>query len=237
MADERAEEVMRTWQRVRHAPALGRGGVHVWRVRVEDALDGPPASLSREECERAERLRGRARARFIATRAALRDRLASYLGRAPGSIAFRYGETGKPMLLEAAAASDVHFSVAHSGDVALIAVARGPAVGVDLERIRAVPRRARVAARVLAAASAAVLESLEEDVRDEAFIWAWTQREAYVKAIGGGVLRSADPLPLVWPPRPCARAGWSIFPLEAQPHHRACLVVEGGATPELLELD
>jgi 4'-phosphopantetheinyl transferase len=230
--DESTEEVMRSWHQVRGTPPLERGAVHVWRVRVEDATQVPP-SLSAEECERASRLRGRARARFIITRSALRARLAAYLDRPPESIAFRYGATGKPMLQ---GVGDVHFSVAHSGDVALVAVARAAPVGVDLERIRAVPRRRRVAARVLAPASAAALDALPPERQDEAFIWAWTQREAYVKAIGGGVLRSDDPLPLVWPPRPCMRAGWSIVPLYAQPGHRACLVVGGDAVPRLLDL-
>ena len=234
MADEKVDDVLRAWRRVPHAPALQHGGVHVWRVRLGAPLEDVPSSLSPEEFERASRLQGRARARFTATRAALRARLAGYLGRAPAAITFRYGETGKPLLLEA---EDVHFSVAHSGDVALIAIARGPALGVDLERVRTVPRRARVAARVLAPASAAMLRELPDAQQDDAFIWAWTQREAYVKAIGGGVLRSEDPLPLLWPPRRCIARGWSIFPLEAQARHRACLVVQGNAVPELLELD
>lgn len=233
MADEKGDEVMHAWRRVPHVPALQRGDVHVWRVRLATPLEHVPSCLSPEEWERANRLQGAARARFTATRAALRERLAHYLGRSPAGITFRYGETGKPMLMEA---QDIHFSVAHSGDVALIAVARGPALGVDLERIRTVPRRARVAARVLAPASAAMLLKLPDAQQDDAFIWAWTQREAYVKAIGGGVLRSADPLPLLWPPRRCIAHGWSIFPLEAQDHHRACLVVEGDGMPELLEL-
>ena len=233
MADEKADDVMRAWRRVPRAPTLQRGGVHVWRVRLGAPFVEVPSCLSPEERERAFRLQGRARARFTATRAALRDHLAGYLGRSPEAVTFRYGETGKPMLLEP---EDIHFSVAHSGDVALIAIARGPALGVDLERIRTVPRRARVAARVLAPASAAMLLALPPAQQDDAFIWAWTQREAYVKAIGGGVLRSEDPLPLQWPPRRCIAEGWSIFPLEAQPQHRACLVVEGNAVPDLLEL-
>ena len=231
MVDGRAEEVLQSWREVQRVPPLEAGAVHVWRVRVEGAVEAT-ASLSAEENYRASRLQGRARARFIATRAALRERLAGYLGRSASSIRFEYGATGKPVLVEG---EDVHFSVAHSGDVALIAAARAAAVGVDLERIRPVPRRARVAARVLAPPSATALEALDAGVRDDAFIWAWTQREAYVKAIGGGVLRSEDPLPLLWPPRQCVEAGWSIFPLAAHAGHRACLVAEG--RPQLLLLE
>ncbi len=243
MSGERSDTPTDGWQPVPHIPPLEEDAVHVWLLRVgaDDAtLDGlrrgarePQATrpalalegaVSQEEAARARQMIEPARTRFLRTRHALRTRLAGYLGCSPDAVGFAYGDMGKPTLLSGAA---VQFSVAHSGDHALLAFARGAPVGVDLERVRPVARRARVAARVLAADSAAALARVPAAERDEAFIWAWTQREAYVKAIGGGVLRSPDPLPFLWPPRSCECEGWSIAPLPVGAGHQACLVVHG----------
>ncbi|MGH7444326.1 MAG: 4'-phosphopantetheinyl transferase family protein [Longimicrobiales bacterium] len=223
MIDEHTNEAMHTWQRMQRVPPLETDAVHVWRVRV-GAAPAPVAGLSPGERARANRLAVPARIRFLTARSALRSRLAAYLGCEPDAVDFAYGETGKPAL---APPYGLHFSVAHSADVALLAFARCAPVGVDLERLRPVPRRERIAPRVMAAASAAALEELPAHERDDAFIWAWTQREAYVKAIGGGVLRSADPLPFVWPPRGYESDGWTVAPLAADAHHHACLAVAG----------
>ncbi len=219
--DERRNESSAVWERVQQVPALAADAVHVWLVRVGVA-HASTAGVSRAELERAARLSTPARRRFLAARAALRSRLAAYLACPPDKVDFSYGEMGKPALT---APHDLHFSVAHSGDIALLAFARRAPVGIDLERLRTVRRQGRIAPRVLADASAAALAQLPEQERDEAFIWAWTQREAYVKAIGGGVLRSADPLPFVWPPRLYESDGWTIAPLPIGLDHRACLAV------------
>jgi 4'-phosphopantetheinyl transferase len=199
---------------------------------------GPPegaTGLSPGEYARAARLDGAARARFLTARAALRHRLAAYGACAPGDLDFSYGPTGKPTLREPL---DLHFSVAHSADLVLLAFARTAPVGVDLEAVRPVRRQTRIARRVLADASATALARLPAPERDDAFIWAWTQREAYVKAIGGGVLRSSDPLPFVWPPRRYESEGWMITPLAAALRHRACLAVAAtGRRVHLLEHD
>lgn len=193
--------------------------------RSADATDAP-AGLSHDEAERARTLAEPARSRFMLTRSALRTRLADYLGCAAGDVGFDYGEMGKPHLR-----SDerLHFSVAHTGDLALLAFAREAPVGIDIERLRSVRRQQRIARRVLAPASAEALARIPAAERDEAFIWAWTQREAYVKAIGSGLLRSPDPLPFVWPPRPYESAGWQVMPLPVATDYSACLVIHGSS--------
>lgn len=230
MSDDVIAQRSNAWQCLQRQPRLDRGCVHVWRVRIP-AGEASSTGLAPEEIERASRLREPARSRFIATRRTLRSLLGGYLGRDAAALEFAYGETGKPQL---SAEPQLHFSVAHSGDLALLAFAHG-AVGIDLERIRRVPRQERIAPRVLAPGSVAALAGVPLGERDDAFIWAWTQREAYVKAIGGGVLRSADPLPFLWPPRMYATPEWTIVPLAADAAHRACLVAEGEAQALLFE--
>lgn len=198
------------------------------RQRIRQPRDNAhgPAGLSHDEAERARGLAEPARSRFVLTRSALRARLADYLGCAAGDVGFDYGEMGKPHLR-----SDerLHFSVAHTGDLALLAFAWEAPVGIDIERLRSVRRQQRIARRVLAPASAEALARVSAAERDEAFIWAWTQREAYVKAIGSGLLRSPDPLPFVWPPRPYESAGWQVMPLPVATDYSACLVIHGSS--------
>lgn len=242
MSDERSSTPPDAWQTARQTPPLEEGAVHVWLVRVPSAEEAAPlsagdsaeagshwphgaASLSHDEVDRARTLVEPARSRFVVTRNALRSRLAGYLGCAPAHVGFDYGDMGKPHLRSE---EWLHFSVAHAGDLALLAFAREAPVGVDVERLRRVPRQERIARRVLAPASAEALERIPHEERDRAFIWAWTQREAYVKAIGSGLLRSPDPLPFVWPPRPHESAGWQVAPLPSPDGYYACLVVHGG---------
>ena len=73
--------------------------------------------------------------RWVASRWALRGILGRYLAEDPATIALRSGEHGKPEL--AAAAGGLAFNLSHSHGLALIAVAAGCQVGVDVEWIDA----------------------------------------------------------------------------------------------------
>jgi 4'-phosphopantetheinyl transferase len=114
--------------------------LHVWRARLDaggwPAADGLPAA----ERERAAGLnRPDARRRWVAARWALRGVLARYLELEPAAIELRFGARGKPML--AAAESPLRFNLSHSGELALIAVAGGREVGVDVQAIGSKPAR------------------------------------------------------------------------------------------------
>jgi 4'-phosphopantetheinyl transferase len=94
-------------------------------------------------------------------RAALLDELAGRLGCESADVRLVESERGKPVLDPAIGLSDLRFNLSHSGDRALLAVAEGVELGVDLERIT--PRRNR------------------EYLAD------WTRREAYAKGVGHGL--------------------------------------------------
>ncbi|MDR0856182.1 MAG: 4'-phosphopantetheinyl transferase superfamily protein [Clostridiales bacterium] len=89
-----------------------------------------------------------------------------------------YAPSGKPYLVN----SSVHFSLSHSGGVAVCAVAAAP-VGADCERIGAV----RGAARALTEAEAAHLRALPERERAAYFYDLWTRKEAVIKLFSSGV--------------------------------------------------
>jgi 4'-phosphopantetheinyl transferase len=107
--------------------------------------------------------------------------LASYAGVGPDALDWRVGAHGKPEL----AHGDLAFNLSHSGGSTLLAVARGTAVGVDLEHRRRVRRRQALLARCF---SRAERERIERDPDPDAILLAlWSAKEAVVKAIGRGI--------------------------------------------------
>ena len=123
-------------QRLRLAEGVPEG-IEVWRLALD--LNAPVADdddrlLSRAEWQRAQRLRHHADVvRTVATRAALRRLLSAHTGIAPEKLVFTQNAYGKPALENADGPA---FNVSHSGHVALIALAPGGSVGVDIERCR-----------------------------------------------------------------------------------------------------
>src|SRR5512145_2804827 len=115
-------------------PSPNPGEVLVWRVELgvdAAALAALESGLDDEERARAARFAvPAARRRFVVARAALRQLLGHYTGTRAGALRFVAGARGKPAL---AGESALRFNVAHSGDFALIALARGREVGVDIE--------------------------------------------------------------------------------------------------------
>jgi 4'-phosphopantetheinyl transferase len=131
-----------------------------------------------------------ARSRFVQVRAALRAELAHRLGAAPRGLHFTYGRSGKPALAPPFDRSRLEFSVAHSHDLALLAFADTVALGVDLERVRALRDADGLAGRVLSEQERAQLARLSGAAWTEAFFRLWTRKEALVKCFGGSLLGS-----------------------------------------------
>jgi 4'-phosphopantetheinyl transferase len=132
-----------------------------------------------------------ARRRSRIAHAALRHILGHVLQSDPGELAITRGDRGKPRLQ---GDDGYDFSLSHSRDIALIAVAP-TAIGVDVEHDRAGHRVLATARRILHADTAALLERLDGQPRTVAFLDAWTLREAHVKAVGGGLFHTPDALP------------------------------------------
>lgn len=123
-------------------------------------------------------------------RQATRYILAGLIGVAPKDIRFDVGEKGKPYLQNDRA---LYFSVSHSHDVSMVAVTRVADVGVDIERVRAVPRAADILRRFFSHEEIASI--LSDDHRDLRFVEAWTRGEARVKVRGASVWEAATPDP------------------------------------------
>ncbi|GAB3984102.1 hypothetical protein GCM10027615_70850 [Plantactinospora veratri] len=107
---------------------LTAGADDVWRLT---------ALLDAVERDRAARLAGPLRRRFVVAHGLTRTVLGGYLGRAPHLVVLRRGRHGKPGL------DGLEHNVSHHGDVALLAVTAYRPVGVDVADGPAPGRRRR----------------------------------------------------------------------------------------------
>jgi 4'-phosphopantetheinyl transferase len=214
--------------------------VHLWHVdlaAVATAEARWQQVLSADERTRAARFHfSRDRQHFTATRALLRTVLAGYVASNPSELAFRYSEKDKPSL--ALAGNQVEFNVSHSGTTALLAFARGRAVGVDVERIREDLDPAALAHRFFSSHEQNQLAATPPSEKYQAFFRCWTRKESYIKAKGTGLSLPLDQFDVSLQPgdkkallatRPEAAEAelWSLQDIPAGEGYVAALCVQG----------
>lgn len=210
--------------------------VDVWRVFLDlkpDSVQRMESTLSADESQRASRFHfDKDRRRYIVAHASLREVLARYLRCKPHDLKFSANEYGKPFLPE----HNVEFNLSHSGDYALIAVARGRKVGVDIELIREDIELENLAARYFSPREVSELMTLPSEGRTRGFFHCWTRKEAYIKARGLGLSLPLDSFDVslgepaaLRATRPNAddAARWSLRSLEVESNYAAALAVEG----------
>lgn len=131
------------------------------------------------------RLRHEGARRLSLGAALLLDRLLEDAGLPPAGD-FQFGKEGKPYL---SGQPEVHFSLSHSGELALCALSAFE-IGCDVET----PRRVdlALAERFFHPEESALLFSLPQREREAAFLRLWTLKESYVKAIGLGLALPLD---------------------------------------------
>jgi len=103
--------------------------------------------------------------------------LSAWLGVPEHELRFAKQSKGKPYLPDW---PRLRFNVSHSGSLFACALSEETEVGVDIERIREVPEKEDIAKRYGLDASH--------------FFETWTEREAYLKALGVGVFGIEDPV-------------------------------------------
>lgn len=214
--------------------------IHVWLASFDLKGTEPTTFLnvlSADEKERADRyISAEARRRFVAARGTLRCLLARYLSTEPADIVFAYNSHGRPTVASPATKGDVVFNLSHSAEKVLYAISGGPEIGVDLERVRSMDFIG-ISKRFFSHAEAALLSSLPENGRREAFFECWTRKEAFVKAQGTGLhldlsqvevsLGPGVPPQIVRIRGNEADAGlWSLYDIDAGEGFKAALAVK-----------
>lgn len=156
----------------------------------EDALARATALLSHDERARSAAIRHpRTRRQYAVSRGMLRQLLSRYAGRPAANLRFDTEGDGKPVL---SGEEDWQFNLSHSGDVAVYAIAPTRPVGVDIERLRPVPRAIQLADRYLSPEERSVIVAAPPERRHREFLAFWVQREARAKAEGISIWRALD---------------------------------------------
>lgn len=145
--------------------------------------------LSRAEEDRAARFRfEQDRDWYVVAHGVLRYVLGFYCGIEPPYIEIEQDANGKPRLTkEAAGNRSIAFSLSHSRGRALVAVAEGREVGVDLEPIRNDVEHLRLAERFFSPAERRAIAGAPPGRQAAAFFRHWVAKEAVLKAIGVGL--------------------------------------------------
>ena len=220
---------------------LAEDAVHVWAASLDvnrDAVTNLASILSDAERERAvafkfEHLRNR----FVVCRGLLRVLLGGYLKCAPGQIEFVYSERGKPGLSPASDARSLEFNVSHSDGMALLAFTRLGAVGVDIERLRAMKDPEGLVTRFFSAREREQFQTVASEERQSAFFNLWTRKEAWLKATGLGIAGELNKVEVTFLPQEPVQffgvpAGhgtaqeWSLFDLRPAAEYVGALAIQ-----------
>ncbi len=167
---------------------------------AREALDGVDEERRHDATRMADKTK---RAQSLTAGLLLQHGAREHLGEnAPAGIyKVEKDEKGRPYFPDL---PDVHFSLAHSGDMAMCGISDAP-VGVDIQQHREI--KADIARRFFHPAEADHLAKISgvEYTRD--FYALWCLKESYVKYTGGGLSQGLDELDFT----PVLEGGFAVF--------------------------
>jgi 4'-phosphopantetheinyl transferase len=175
------------------------------------------------------------RRRFMVAHALTRLVLGRCLRVSPASLRFDIGPHGKPRLI--GARLDLRFNLSHAGERALLAVAIGREVGVDIEQERSVDVLG-IARRYFSTSEYVALISLPEEHRVGAFCRCWTRKESFLKARGEGLAfplsafevslaETASQLLVACASAPTELDRWTMLSVAVDPGYAGAITAEG----------
>lgn len=163
--------------------------VGIWRLLLTDPSLCEADALSEDERCRAGRFSSFELARrYIAAHVGLRRLLADHLGMSPAEVPVAVGSHGKPRIDPARMPlARVGFSLAHSQDIALVAIAEDVDVGVDVEWLGTPMNTDALVLEALTIRERAALPAHSSPGRSIALHRHWVRKEAVLKAVGLGL--------------------------------------------------
>lgn len=165
--------------------------VHIWRVDLTTkssfGIDTFLGVLDQRERENAARfVHAKNQLEYVLSHFATRTVLSSVLDREPGEIVFQHNQWGKPKVYHPVSTPMLDFSLSHTTGRAIIGVALGGRIGVDVECMLP-PDHMELARRWFTHEESTWLEALPPTKRAVRFLQCWTRKEAYLKSIGKGL--------------------------------------------------
>jgi 4'-phosphopantetheinyl transferase len=248
--------------------------VYIWRVSLDPSAPSAAhlaswrAMLSAEELSKSQKFRSeKLRHDYIASHAALRTVLGRCLDISPASVQYANGPvsenkgelakatTIKPALLLAKDSGNqpenLRFNLSHTRGAALIGVALGRELGVDIEWHRPLDDLQDMAKHVMSKPELEQWLSMPSVEQISGFYRVWTRKEAYLKAIGLGLYRNlhavtvgasaslqesrSDEAFLVQDD--CAAGSWTVRDIPASIGSSASVCCEGAGTFNLVVED
>jgi 4'-phosphopantetheinyl transferase len=219
-------------------PALSIGEIHVWTARLVDEHHATAdwlRILSREERAQAAQFSfERDRMRFIQAHGVVRQILSNYSDADAATLAFARNHHGKPYLIPRANGPHLQFSVSHSSNYCMLAVGFDHAIGIDVEKVRDLPRALDIVQSYFTPAESKALRALRGAARRDAFFALWTHKEATVKGLGislaahlGRIEFHLDPIGglrlIAWDGDQSVAQGWSVVRLDPAPGYVAAV--------------
>jgi 4'-phosphopantetheinyl transferase len=163
----------------------------VTRSMSAQAIDQARSMLSLDERARSDRfVFERDRRDFVAAHALLRGMLSHYGQLPPDGWKFASEASGKPFLIDQ---SELQFNIAHTRGLVACALSLAGPIGIDVESTDSERDIDAISEKHFALTEVTQLRACEEVAhRQMRFTELWTLKEAYLKALGAGLLRSLD---------------------------------------------
>jgi 4'-phosphopantetheinyl transferase len=224
-------------------PRLTASELHVWRVPLDApsaSIEGLSTLLAADEQHRASRLvRKIDQHRFIISHAVQRAILGHYLSIPPECVALSAQPGKKPECGQSAGLPALRHNLSHSCGLALLGLALGREVGIDVEYVRPMNDLKNIVDRYFAPGERAAWHGLPDAQQLAAFFRCWTRKEAYLKAQGIGLSAALDRFEVSFADddrprlvkdddRPDATMHWELFDISPSPDCPAACVVERG---------
>jgi 4'-phosphopantetheinyl transferase len=172
--------------------------IHVWHLALAgDVFDDDANVLTELDIARGKKfVFERDRNRFLRARYCVRNLLGAYLQMSPQDVPIAVGEHGKPFVPPH---YRMAFNLSHSGDAGVFAIGRvagnagveggvNSAIGIDIEVIRRPSDIRSLATSVFSVVELTEFAALADDALSLPFFTCWTRKEAYLKAIGTGLM-------------------------------------------------
>jgi 4'-phosphopantetheinyl transferase len=166
---------------------LNAKAIHVWTIQLP-SLSWPDYHplLKAAELEKAYRFKFEAdQHAFIISRGVLKTVLGFYTHQLPEQIALKKNAHGKLFLQPTF--QDLQFNLSHSKDLTVIAITKQTSLGIDVEYRNPIKRCDDIVSRYFSKKEQRDYQQLPKNKRLSGFYHAWTQKEAYIKAVGKGL--------------------------------------------------
>ena len=168
--------------------------VHVWYCLTDEEfvssrLDVLESLISEEELSKYRSIKHqKSQQSYLVAHAMLRSVLSGYVDRPVLDWQFVRGEHGKPALFLSDGLPDIRFNLTHTDGLTACVVSLPGDCGIDVERHDTVHSFEAVSQRMFADEECRFLA--DHDFDPAMFYRLWTLREAYVKALGLGLVGS-----------------------------------------------